>query len=80
MVLVEYGLSFVTTKTNKRSINLATTTTIWIEVKGGRAHMLSLSNNLEVQGGYYILPKQLKHQLASDPRGTYININQYRHL
>jgi len=59
-------VSFLTTKTKNRSINLATTTTIWMEVKRRRIHKLSLPNKLEVQGDYYILPKQPKHHLASD--------------
>ena len=61
-------------------MNLATTTTIWMEVKGGRACRQSLANRLEVQGDYYTLPKQLKHHLASDPRGLYTQSNKYRHL
>ena len=42
VVLVEWLVSFFRTKTKNRSINLATTTTIRMEVKGGRAHRLSL--------------------------------------
>ncbi len=36
MVPVEYWVSFLRTKTKNRSKNLATTTTIWMEVKGRR--------------------------------------------
>ncbi len=75
---LELWVSFLRTKTKNRSINLATTTTIWMEVKGRRAHKLSLTNKLEVQGDYIILPKQLKHHLESDPRGTYSQNNKYQ--
>ena len=34
MVPVEYWVSFLRTKTKNRSVKLATTTTIWMEVKG----------------------------------------------
>ena len=83
--LIQNGFSGVMsellrTKTKNRSINLATTTTIWMEVKGRRTHMLSLSNNLEVSGDCYILRKQLEHHLASDSRGAYSQNNKYRHL
>ena len=71
MVSVELWVSFWRTKTKNRSINLATSTTIWMKVKCRRAHRLSLPNKLEVQGDYYILPKQLKYHLVSDPRAKY---------
>ena len=60
-------MSFLRTKTNNRGINLATTSTIlWMEVKGRRAHRPS-----EAQGDYYRLPIQLKHHLANDLRGRH---------
>ena len=37
MIPVKYLVRFWTTKTKNRSINIATTTTIWMEVKGGKA-------------------------------------------
>ena len=43
----------------------------------GAAHRLSLPKKLEVQGDYYILPKQLKHHLARHPRGSYSQNNKY---
>ena len=48
-----------------------------MKVKGGKARRQSLPNKPEVQGDYSILPKQLKHHLASDPRGTYSQNNKY---
>ena len=66
--------NFLRTKTKNRSINLAKTTTIWMEVKGRRTHRQSLPNKSEVQTYYYRLRKQLNHHLASDPRGTHSKI------
>ncbi len=80
MVSVELWASFWRTNTKNRSINLATTTTIWMELKGERANRLSLPKQLEVQGDYRILPKQLKHHLASDPTTKYSQNNKYQHL
>ena len=80
MVTLELWASFWCTKTNNRSINLETTTTIWLALKGERAHSLSLPNQLEVHVYYYILPNQHKHHPGSDTSNSHSQDNKNRHL
>ncbi len=57
MIPVEYLVQFWRTNTKNRSINIATTTTIWMKVKDGEAQRQSLTNKSEVYRNYYTLPK-----------------------
>ena len=81
MVSVELWASFWRTNTKNRSINLATTTTIWMELKGGRANRLSLPSKWEVQGEYYIYQNNLNiilHVIQQQNTHKIISTNTYK--